>query len=530
MLAGDVDIPLLWFVVGASAIGCTIVILLGVVLCLACRVCRASNRRPELGSKYLLNSRGGFMSDGIDGSRHSAYDSILGTGYDSHGLVRQETSSGQLQKMASAESKLGGAGSGDHSGLLIDPALVSVTHKLAAGAYGAVYLGVFAGVNVVVKELYSQMLEGDNEELLHEARMLHSLRHPRIVTFYGVTWRGSGPAPAGWKGGGGTAPHVTAASVDMDTRDDEEEYSSASFDGGRGGTSSMNDESWLAESVNGEQLLSRSAPSTWNSGFLAPRGGSGGSMGDLHVGGSDVFSLNSQPSSGGVTPVNISRPRAMSPDSQAWAGLMQAAEDEHAKLLLVTEYCGQGSLGEAIRKGKYDTHANFLRHAVQLAGTLDWLHRKSPAIIHRDIKPGNMLLDDRGDLKLCDLGLARAQPLESNDTNGNGALATMTGGLGSAPFVPPEIMKGGAHSDEFDDATARSARSLSSSLLSPSSLMTDADAPWDIPPSSSAGSGDLKSYLAGTPIMVSARRACLLLSRSLSLSLLSLSLSLSLSA
>jgi serine/threonine protein kinase len=438
------------------------------------------------------------MSAGLSDSRASLYSSlnsggggngssgslILGTGYDSHGRLQK------LAASAAVTAETLGSGLGDHSGLLIDPALVSVTHKLAAGAYGAVYLGVFAGVNVVVKELYSQVLEGDNEELLHEARMLHALRHPRIVTFYGVTWRVSGPAPPGWKGGSGAAPEP----VNIERSSAGTSYESA------GVAQSLNDTAdWLeVDEASGDDFLSSSAP-TWGAAFFG-----GSELGDRPLAVSDdgAFALNGGGGSGASRPAraarptpvrSTSRPRALSPDSQAWAGLMQAAEDEHAKLLLVIEYCGQGSLGEAIRKGNYDTRADFFRHAIQLAGTLDWLHRKSPPIIHRDIKPGNMLLDDRGDLKLCDLGLARAQPLESGEGGTSDALATMTGGLGSAPFVPPEIMKGGASGvGGFEAATVGS---LSNSLYDPTFIDSSED----------TGDSRLESYLAGTPNKVRMR-------------------------
>ena len=84
----------------------------------------------------------------------------------------------------------------------------------------------------------------------------------------------------------------------------------------------------------------------------------------------------------------------------------------------------------------------------QLAATLDWMH--SQGVVHRDIKPGNVLVDAQGDVKLCDLGLARMQPgLVGRRSAGAAASAVadlsavrdvMTTNLGSVEFMPPELL------------------------------------------------------------------------------------------
>jgi ABC transport system ATP-binding/permease protein len=48
-----------------------------------------------------------------------------------------------------------------------------------------------------------------------------------------------------------------------------------------------------------------------------------------------------------------------------------------------------------------------LEWADVLLGVLDYLHEQNPPILHRDIKPGNLKLNDRGEIFLLDFGLAK---------------------------------------------------------------------------------------------------------------------------
>jgi len=45
--------------------------------------------------------------------------------------------------------------------------------------------------------------------------------------------------------------------------------------------------------------------------------------------------------------------------------------------------------------------------ALQLARALAFLHNCKPVVVHRDLKPCNLLLDRAGNLKVCDFGLSK---------------------------------------------------------------------------------------------------------------------------
>jgi serine/threonine protein kinase len=102
-------------------------------------------------------------------------------------------------------------------------------------------------------------------------------------------------------------------------------------------------------------------------------------------------------------------------------------------LLLVTEYVPGETLADALQRGRMEPE-RVLRVPRALADALD--HAHAAGIVHRDVKPANVLLHERGDVKLGDLGIATSDDLTR---------ITRTGGVvGTAAYMSPEQFESGA--------------------------------------------------------------------------------------
>ena len=65
-----------------------------------------------------------------------------------------------------------------------------VVDKIGAGAAGHVWRGEYLGATVAVKQLYSSFMDPSNlDEFSREVTLLHQLKHPHVLTFYGISRR-----------------------------------------------------------------------------------------------------------------------------------------------------------------------------------------------------------------------------------------------------------------------------------------------------------------------------------------------------
>ncbi|MFE5705407.1 protein kinase [Rhodococcus koreensis] len=119
--------------------------------------------------------------------------------------------------------------------------------------------------------------------------------------------------------------------------------------------------------------------------------------------------------------------------------ILQVGATSSGRPFLVMPYHPQGSLDSRIRRSGPLHWSDALRVGVKLAGALETAHRVG--ILHRDVKPANILLSEYGEPQLTDFGIARIV----------GGFETVTGVVtGSPAFTAPEVLKGGAPSPASD--------------------------------------------------------------------------------
>jgi eukaryotic-like serine/threonine-protein kinase len=109
---------------------------------------------------------------------------------------------------------------------------------------------------------------------------------------------------------------------------------------------------------------------------------------------------------------------------------------------IVMEYLGGGSLDDVLRGGGAQAPERVFGWLEEAGRALDAAHREG--VVHRDVKPANLMLDGEGHVHVADFGIASAAGMDS---------MTMTGTvLGTAGYLSPEQAQGeraGASSDRY---------------------------------------------------------------------------------
>ena len=111
----------------------------------------------------------------------------------------------------------------------------------------------------------------------------------------------------------------------------------------------------------------------------------------------------------------------------------EVEEEMKREYCIVMELASGGTLAQRIMEqtsaGKPFAAEVITRIGVQLCSALHHMHRDCK-FIHRDLKPQNILLDARGNVKICDLGLATVV----NNTAASASLSKK----GTTEYMSPE--------------------------------------------------------------------------------------------
>lgn len=108
---------------------------------------------------------------------------------------------------------------------------------------------------------------------------------------------------------------------------------------------------------------------------------------------------------------------------------IHAAFQDAGRLFLVFEFVGGKSLGTLLENGQRVSLRSTKDVVRQVAAALDYAHRGK--VIHRDLKPGNVMIAEDGTAKVMDFGIAHAARVTA-------AAANPAEACGTPEYMAPE--------------------------------------------------------------------------------------------
>eukprot|EP00252_Welwitschia_mirabilis_P006836 TRINITY_DN17744_c0_g1_i1.p1 TRINITY_DN17744_c0_g1~~TRINITY_DN17744_c0_g1_i1.p1 ORF type:complete len:785 (-),score=139.45 TRINITY_DN17744_c0_g1_i1:397-2751(-) len=122
--------------------------------------------------------------------------------------------------------------------------------------------------------------------------------------------------------------------------------------------------------------------------------------------------------------------------------LFMGAVTSPERLCIVTEFLPRGSLFRLLQRNTPGMDwKRRIRMALDVARGMNYLHRLSPPIIHRDLKSSNLLVDKNWTVKVGDFGLSRLK---------NATLLTTKSGKGTPQWMAPEVLRNEPSNEKSD--------------------------------------------------------------------------------
>lgn len=124
--------------------------------------------------------------------------------------------------------------------------------------------------------------------------------------------------------------------------------------------------------------------------------------------------------------------------------LFMGAVTQPPNLSIVTEYLSRGSLYRLLHKSGAREILDERRRismAFDVAKGMNYLHRRNPPIVHRDLKSPNLLVDKKYTVKVCDFGLSR---LKAN------TFLSAKSAAGTPEWMAPEVLRDEPSNEKCD--------------------------------------------------------------------------------
>ncbi|KAK9123972.1 hypothetical protein Sjap_013574 [Stephania japonica] len=124
--------------------------------------------------------------------------------------------------------------------------------------------------------------------------------------------------------------------------------------------------------------------------------------------------------------------------------LFMGAVTKPPNLSIVTEYLSRGSLYRLLHKSGAREMLDMRRRlsmAYDVANGMNYLHRRSPPIVHRDLKSPNLLVDMKYTVKVSDFGLSR---LKEN------TFLSSKSAAGTPEWMAPEVLRDEPSNEKSD--------------------------------------------------------------------------------
>ncbi|KAG6430547.1 hypothetical protein SASPL_108617 [Salvia splendens] len=124
--------------------------------------------------------------------------------------------------------------------------------------------------------------------------------------------------------------------------------------------------------------------------------------------------------------------------------LFMGAVTEPPNLSIVTEYLSRGSLYRLLHKpGAREVldEKRRLSMAYDVAKGMNYLHKRNPPVVHRDLKSPNLLVDKKYTVKVCDFGLSR---LKAN------TFLSSKSAAGTPEWMAPEVLRDEPSNEKSD--------------------------------------------------------------------------------